>query len=134
MLGEGLRRWKPRVTHRTFLTGSNFVAVSEFDDDASWQVSRAMQRNKLIVALSRSLVVVQAGTSGGTWNAGLECLRQHRPLIVVQEARDSSETEGNRQLLSRGGIAVTTNKELCTLLERIRDEPGAWRLPQGQLL
>ncbi|MCH7923917.1 MAG: VanZ family protein [Planctomycetes bacterium] len=42
-----------------------------------------------------ALVVVQARTKGGTWDAGNECLRQEKPLLVVEHGEKSPETEGN---------------------------------------
>ena len=79
-----------------------------------------MQRNKTILDLSLALVVVQSGESGGTWEAGLECLRLRKPLLVAQR-QVPPETEGNAELIRRGGIAVSTMRQLAELLESIRE-------------
>lgn len=120
VLAEGLAGWKPRARYRRFINSENHAAVSEFPPEARWQVWRAMQRNKTILDLSLALVVVQSGESGGTWEAGVECLRRSRPLLVVQR-QEPPETEGNAELIRRGGIAVSTMRRLTELLEAIRD-------------
>ena len=124
VLAEGLAGWKPRARYRGLLSvgesPGNYAAVSEFPADARWQVWQAMQRNRTILDLSLALVVVQSGESGGTWEAGLECLRLCKPLLVVQR-QEPPETEGNAELIRRGGLAVSTVRQLATLLESIRD-------------
>ena len=129
VLAEGLAGWKPRVRYRRLITPENHAAVSEFPDTARWQVWQAMQRNGTILDLSLALVVVQSGESGGTWEAGLECLRRSKPLLVVQR-QVPPETEGNAQLISRGGVAVSTTRQLTDVLEDIRDGRGTGK---GQL-
>ncbi len=124
VLAEGLAGWKPRVRYRGLLSvgesPGNYAAVSEFPPEARWQVWQAMQRNKTILDLSLALVVVQSGESGGTWEAGLECLRRRKPLLVVQR-QEPPETEGNAELIQRGGIAVSTMPQLTRLLQSIRE-------------
>ena len=129
VLAEGLAGWKPRVRYRGLITPANHAAVSEFPDTARWQVWQAMQRNGTILDLSLALVVVQSGESGGTWEAGLECLRRGKPLLVVQR-QEPPETEGNAQLIRRGGVAVSTTRQLTDVLEDIRDGRGTGK---GQL-
>ena len=124
VLAEGLAGWKPRARYRGLLSvgesPGNYAAVSEFPPEARWQVWQAMQRNKTILDLSLALVVVQSGESGGTWEAGLECLKLRKPLLVVQRQRPP-ETEGNAELIRRGGIPVSTMPQLTQLLESIRE-------------
>jgi DNA processing protein len=103
------------------INSENYAAVSEFPPESRWQTWRAMQRNGTILDLSRALVVVQAGESGGTWEAGIECLRRQRPLLVVQW-EERPETTGNARLIEKGGIAVSSEGALVELLKKIRDE------------
>lgn len=132
VLAEGLGGWKPRVRYRPLITDENYAAVSEFPAEAGWLASRAMQRNRTIIDLSCAFVVVQAGDeSGGTWEAGLTCLRLGKPLLVVQR-EERPETEGNAKLIARGGIAVATTRRLVDLLDQARK--GTLRtLPQLEL-
>ena len=123
MLAEGLAGWKPRARYRGLLrvgeSPGNYAAVSEFPPSALAGLA-GDARNKTILDLSLALVVVQSGESGGTWEAGLECLRLRKPLLVAQR-QVPPETEGNAELIRRGGIAVSTMRQLAELLESIRE-------------
>lgn len=114
---EGIDHFKPARELREFvdLVG-NFVAVSQFEPHETWASYRAMQRNKYIVALSRALFVVEAREKGGTIAAGLEALRQKKPLWVIDFAKDQEGREGNRVLIERGGRPVRTARELKQIL------------------
>ena len=78
---------------------SKFLVVSMFERNASWVPWRAMKRNKLIVGLSIAMFVVEAQAKGGTMNAAEECLRQKKPLWVVDYAPDGVGREGSHFLL-----------------------------------
>ncbi len=131
VLAEGLGGWKPRLTHRPLTTAENFLAVSKFSDSSRWTVGRAMDRNHLVIALSQALVVVQAGLKGGTWEAGNACLKAKKPLLVVRSS--SPETDGNRELIRRGGIAVSTFNDLRRMLDELKHDPRAY-VAQRQLV
>ena len=131
VLAEGLAGWKPRKHHRSLITESNFVAVSKFKLEDRWSVGRAMDRNGLIVGLSRALLVVQARSKGGTWEAGNACLKAKKPLLVVRSS--SPETDGNRELIRRGGIAVSTFNDLRRMLDELKHDPRAY-VAQRQLV
>ncbi len=130
VLAEGLRDWQPRARYREFISSENYAAVSEFEPDARWQTWRAMRRNGTILDLSQALVVVQSGESGGTWSAGLECLKRGKPLLVVQR-QERPETEGNARLVEKGGVAVSSERALVDYLEKVRDGkmPAMGQLP-----
>ncbi|MDP9236628.1 MAG: DNA-protecting protein DprA [Chloroflexota bacterium] len=94
----------------------NFAVVSQFEPNAGWTAYRAMQRNKYIVALSRGLFVIEAREKGGTLDAGLEGLRQKKPLWVMEYAKREHGRAGNRILLEKGGTPVRTTGELKDIL------------------
>ena len=41
------------------------LVVSQFQPDEPWKAFRAMTRNQLIIALSRVMIVIEAGENGG---------------------------------------------------------------------
>ena len=120
VLPEGLGNWRARAIYREFLDDSdmNIAVVSQFADDARWQVYRAMQRNRLVIGLSEALFVVISGETGGTWEAGVECLKLHHPLFVMVD-EDESAPLGNRKLIERGGRPVRPS-EIGSILRRIK--------------
>jgi len=42
-----------------------------------------MERNKVIVDISNVTIVIEAGATGGTLDAGMTALKQQMPLFVV---------------------------------------------------
>lgn len=111
VLPEGLRNWRPRSSQRDFLDHdlANIAVVSQFEDHHRWRVYRAMARNRLVIALSRVLFVVDAGTEGGTFDAGVQALRAKHPLAIVADGREAL-TPGSRQLIVKGGSFITSDQ------------------------
>lgn len=118
VLAQGLENWRPRRHYRPLLDGRNYAAVSQFASTAGWATWRAMQRNGTIIDLSFAMVVVHAGTRGGTWEAGKTCLRREKPLLVASGS--GVEGPGSALLLADAGIPFSTAKELPTLIAQIR--------------
>jgi DNA processing protein len=103
VLPEGILRFRPRPSIAGALTEDNAVIISEFSPNLPWSVQNAMQRNRTICGLVSALIVIEAGTSGGTWEAGLEALRLGIPLFVLDYQDPAPSGMGNPQLLRRGG-------------------------------
>lgn len=96
----------------------NFLAVSMFESGARWQAWRAMERNKLIVALSRELCVVEAGPRGGTINAATECVRQGKPLNTMAP-KDGVASEGNEQFPKTVAVPAHRPSDVRDALEKV---------------
>jgi DNA processing protein len=95
------------------------VVVSQFSPGQPWNAGAAMARNAVISGLSRALVVVEAGDTGGTLAAGLHALERGQPVIVLQL---DDTPAGNRILLDKGAIPVRSRQELAS---RLADLPTA---------
>ena len=120
VLAEGILHFRlKRDFARLAGVASHMVAVSEFHPSKPWSAYSAMQRNGTICALSHALVVVEAQATGGTLNAGLECLRQGKPLLVVQYGNEENMPAGNVDLIKRGGMPVSTHPELAKQLKAV---------------
>ena len=118
VLAEGLASWKPRRRYRPLLTGTNFAAVSQFASAEGWAVWRAMQRNYTIIDLSMAMVVLHAGTKGGTWEAGRACLQRKKPLLVA--CGGGVKSEGSTLLIENDGVPFESAKDLRRLIEQIQ--------------
>ena len=103
----------------------NFLALSMFEPSAPWTVWRAMARNKLIVALSAALFVVEAGERGGTINAAYESVRQGKRVYAIAYERDLPGREGNRKLLAASAIPLRHKRDLRNALEEAMSHPPA---------
>ncbi|NLO74838.1 MAG: DNA-protecting protein DprA [candidate division WS1 bacterium] len=133
VLGSGIRLLTPKenaeLGRRIAETGA---VVSELPPWVGPSSSRLLARNRLQVALSQVVIVVQAGPSGGAMSTAERAFRTGRPVCVVTWPVDLEKTEGNEKLLQAGGHPLTGPEEIPELarmvrenLERVlREEPG----------
>lgn len=106
VLAEGFTGFTPRAGLQAGERDS-VLFVSGFEPDAPWKGFRAMERNTTIAALSDAVVVVSAGTKGGSWEQGKLCLSAGKPLYVPHVSADSAP--GNEALIRMGGIPLQPN-------------------------
>ncbi|MEV7092967.1 DNA-processing protein DprA [Amycolatopsis sp. NPDC051045] len=120
VLAEGIERFRVRRGEFADLWDpARVVVVSQFSPNQSWNVGAAMTRNAVISGLSRALLVVEAGETGGTLAAGLHALDRQQPVMVLQL---SDTPAGNQILLGKGAVPVRSRKELEA---RLADLPAA---------
>jgi DNA processing protein len=124
VLAEGTESFRVRRELRGKLDRDNFLAVSPFAPEARWTAWRAMERNRYIVGLSRGLFVIEARERGGTFEAGLECLRQGKQLWVIDYEHGGPHREGNAKLIAAGGVPIRSGRVLKKLLK------DAWEVYQ----
>ena len=106
VLAEGILnfRWKPSI--EPWADSGKILVISEFPPQTRWFATNAMKRNATVCGLSDALVVVEAGLSGGTFDAAETALKLRVPLFVVDFANPSPAAEGNRYFLSRGAKPI----------------------------
>ena len=61
------------------------------------------ERNRTICGLVHAMIVIEAGTTGGTWAAGQAALELGVPLFVLDFPNPAPSGEGNPLLLKKGG-------------------------------
>ena len=102
VLAEGIFRFRVKKEIRELWDEERTLVVSEFGPNLPWSVSHAMQRNRTICGLSQALILIEARSSGGSIEAGRDCLRLGLPLFAaVYEGMPESAT-GNEELLRNG--------------------------------
>lgn len=106
VLPEGLDHFRIRKTLADAWDWNRTLVISQFPSTAVWQNYRAMERNNLIIALSRAMVVIEAGATGGTLHAGKSTLKMGLPLFVIEYSDMKSLAPGNHELISLGGLPV----------------------------
>jgi predicted Rossmann fold nucleotide-binding protein DprA/Smf involved in DNA uptake len=124
VLPDSLARNVVSARYREGFVSGRLVLVSPYDPDARWFPFTAMERNKLIYALSDSaLVVSSAAENGGTWAGAVEALDAARVTVYVKA--HGSVKEGNRKLLARGGRPFPEGPwtDLRSLLVPMTPEP-----------
>ena len=125
VLAEGILRFRVKREIRDEWDETRTLVVSEFGPNLPWAVSHAMQRNKTICGLSRAMILIEARNSGGSIQAGRDCLRLRLPLFAaVYEGMPDSAT-GNEDLLQQGAHPLMRSRS--TGLPNIRPVLNAIR-------
>jgi predicted Rossmann fold nucleotide-binding protein DprA/Smf involved in DNA uptake len=119
VLANDLDRTSRFSTARTGIDDGLLCLVSASQPDARFEAWRAMDRNKVIYALSDwALVVATDKGKGGTWAGAKENLTAGWVPLYVHAGDDAPA--GNRALLDLGGRSITRDSLPClkeTLLE-----------------
>ncbi len=123
VLANGLERAALSRGNRNFLMDGRLVLVCPYDPAARFLVGHAMQRNKLIYALSHAALVVNSDQGrGGTWAGATEQLDKLR-FVPVYARADGERSKGLEDLLGRGAEAWTNPKTPDVLRRILLAEP-----------
>lgn len=110
VLPEGIEHFRIRREFKSEWDWSRVLVLSQYEPSAPWKAYRAMERNRLIIALARAMMVIEAGATGGTLDAGLATLRLGLPLFVASYEDMETRAPGNATLVGLGGKAVGWNR------------------------
>jgi len=119
VLVDGILRFKVKKEIKDFLTPDNHLVVSQFPPNLTWIGRNAMKRNGTIIGLSDAMILVESGSTGGTFAAGAESLKRHHPLFVIDFAEPGPSAEANPHFVERGGIPVGGNRQHVPNLKRV---------------
>lgn len=111
VLPEGLDNFRVRKTLAEDWDWGRVLVVSQFPLSAGWKAYRAMERNNLIIALSRAMIVIEAGSTGGTLHAGKSTLKMGLPLFVIEYGDMQTAAPGNHELIQLGGLPVLKKQD-----------------------
>jgi len=113
IFSQGIYHFSLKIDFRDTEKRENYVIVSQFHPHEVWRGRNAMQRNKISVALSDALIVVECGSAvdefghqSGTFNTGETALELGVPLYVMRPELDIFAFKGNAKLIEIGGIEV----------------------------
>jgi predicted Rossmann fold nucleotide-binding protein DprA/Smf involved in DNA uptake len=104
VLADSLERAALNRDHRNYLRDSQLVLISPYDPQAGFNIGNAMQRNKLIYALSDAALVVQSEYGkGGTWAGAIEQLDKLR-LVPVYTLANAQQDAAFESLAKKGAL------------------------------
>jgi DNA processing protein len=108
VLPMGIRTFQPRpgLPQGTELTAHG-VLLSEAPPDDNWQRVHALARNRLTAALSRRLLVIESGETGGTMHTVSIARKIGVPVYVIRYREAPPTASGNELVARRGGIALS---------------------------
>lgn len=134
VLGSGVLLPQPRRNRRLFaeILEANGGLASELPPREAARKEFFPRRNRLVAALSRAVIVVQASETSGSLHTAHAALEMGRPVYVVA-ARDASNA-GGRRLLAEGAFAVEDEEDVLEALEGGMRRPGEGRDEVQRLL
>lgn len=106
VLPNGISSFYVRQDLKNVWDWNRVLVISEYQPEDKWTVSRAMNRNNTIIGLSDSMVVVEAGLTGGSMDAGLRTLEDHKPLFVPIYSNYPESALGNKVLIEKGARGI----------------------------
>ena len=114
------------------------AVVSELAPGCAPTRLRFLARNRIIAALSRGTVVVEAAVRSGALNTAGWALRLNRPVMGVPGPVTSAPSEGVHQLIRSGAATLVTRPEDVLELtarsgEHLADVPQAPETPRDRL-
>lgn len=123
VLAEGILHFRrKRAFASVEFENDRVLIVSQFPPGLSWNAGAAMTRNAIIAALGRALVVIEAGPTGGTLDAGKKALRMRRPVLALQFLEHTPE--GNQILFKEGAVPITSTQHLRRVINAISETPA----------
>lgn len=104
VMADSLERAALNREHRDLISDGKLVLISPYDPLAGFNIGHAMQRNKLIYALSDAALVVNSDyEKGGTWAGAVEQLEKYR-FISVYVRTSGDIGEGLEALQKKGAL------------------------------
>jgi len=107
VLPFGFTRFKFDEEVRTAMEEGCFLAVSEYPPSTGFSPRTAFRRNRVMVALSSAVIVVEPGDSGGTWYSARTTKEFGKPLFFLEGDRpefiQKLEELGAKQIVLKNG-------------------------------
>ena len=128
VVGNGLDRVYPsdnRVLHDDILNNGGLI-LSEYAPGEKALGWHFPVRNRIIVGLSRALILMEARIRSGSMTSVNHALEQGKDVFVYPGDPSSDSFEGNHQLLREGGIYFTSANDILEDLHWL-DNPSTVR-------
>ena len=133
VLAEGISYFRQKRAFASVeFDPARIVVLSQFPPLQAWNVGAAMSRNRVIVELGKALVVIEAGETGGTLDAGMQAIKSGKPVLAL-EFSEGATPAGNRRLHEVGAIPIRTRQQLARVLDQIGATPAAESIDWQQL-
>ena len=112
VLSNGIKQLRQKSAFKKFNWDRDILTVSQFDPDTEWSAWNSLERNQLVCALSKAVVVIESGperdTEGkisGTFITAKAALDLNLPLFVVDPSSLDNPPKGNADLIALGGYS-----------------------------
>jgi DNA processing protein len=110
VLPEGILHFRIKQEIKDVWDWERVAVVSQFEPKLPWSVHNAMARNSVICAIANAMILIEAGTTGGSIAAGRTCLEMGKPLFAPVYEGMPESAAGNRLLLKTGAHPLGKNR------------------------
>lgn len=104
--------------------GGALVSEHEWDFDPLPYTFRL--RNRIIAALSKATLIVEAGMPSGTFSTADDALSLGREVMVVPGAITAPNSKGSNHLLFQGAVPIIDDSSFMQLISSLYDTPSAY--------
>lgn len=115
VLPEGIAGFRVKRALENRFSWDRVLVLSQFAPRQVWSAGNAMTRNGTIVGLASAVLVVEAGATGGTLNAGRAGLAIRRRVAAAGFGDEVSP--GSAALASEGAVVVRSVSEFERFLD-----------------
>ena len=112
VLSNGIKQLRQKSAFKKFNWNQDVLVVSQFDPDTKWSAWNSIERNQLVCALSKAVVVIESGPErdtqdkmSGTFITAKTALDLNLPLFVVNPNCLDNPPKGNAALIALGGYS-----------------------------
>jgi DNA protecting protein DprA len=123
VMPTGILKPNIRGEMRKHLEDGRTLLLSEFPPEFGWTVGCAMQRNRLLIALSSAAVLIEPGITGGTGGTGKIALRLGLPLFVLETPAGIGA--GGPDLVKAGAQILNLGRRTAAQVAHLFEEAGA---------
>ena len=113
VLSDGIKQLRQKSSFKKFNWDRDVLAVSQYDPDTKRSAWDSIERNQLLCALSKAVVVIESGperdTQGkisGTFITAKAALDLDLPLFIVNPNCLDNPPKGNETLIELGGYSL----------------------------
>ncbi len=92
----------------------NGALISEYPPYSSVSEKTFPERNRIVSALSKAIVIIEAADRSGTFSTARHAKRQGKELFVLPGDINSGNFEGSNQLLSEGARPVFSHTDVLS--------------------
>lgn len=122
VLPFGFKHFHVKRELKLLVRPERVLAISQFPFGQPWFASAAMKRNEVVCALADSVIVVEAGESGGTVEAARTAQVLRKRLYVVDFEHPAPSASGNARLITiLGGRPLRSLRDVMLLIQKTSD-------------
>ncbi len=136
VLPEGINHFRIKRGLKPVWDWERVLVISQFNPGTSWKFYQALTRNRVIIGLSKAVIVIEAGEKGGTRHAGEEAIKCNKLLYVAEYEDMPADAKGNKVLLSGGARPLPRSEPSgqANMQKVYEDIKGQMKVVQGKLL